>query len=406
MMVSKKKNRYREGGFDLDLTYIFKNILAMGFPAQKFEAMYRNHIDDVVRFLESKHKDHYKIYNLCSEKKYDISKFHEKVATYPFDDHTPPKFEMIQPFCQDVDDWLSQDKDHVAVVHCKAGKGRTGVMICCYMLHKRLKSVASAIDALRFYGDKRTSDQKGVTIPSQRRYVNYYAELVRTKQEYKPVTLSLRSLHLNSIPQFNGFPCSPCFTVYQSKSKIYSSPVIETKKGSKFLQFDLPVKLLVCGDVKIELYNKSVVWSKLEKICQLWFNTFFTYPSYQELPDVEDRTANGLVNGEQREQSKWESALLTDNRNWNDDCPRSITVTKGQLDKANKDITHKHFSSDFKIHLDFVRVSESVVEPVCVHQEGSDNASSHEEQSSDNEALDEWDSDSEFEGCETTTTHV
>ncbi|XP_065185590.1 phosphatidylinositol 3,4,5-trisphosphate 3-phosphatase and dual-specificity protein phosphatase PTEN-like isoform X2 [Sycon ciliatum] len=270
--VSKKKRRFTDDGYDLDLTYITPQLVAMGFPAEKIEGLYRNHMDEVVRFFDSKHADHYKVYNLCSERIYDTSRFHGRVALYQFDDHNAPPFELVQPFCSDVDEFLNQDPKNVAVVHCKAGKGRTGVMICAFLLHCR--KFPSYKETLDFYGTKRTQNNKGVTIPSQRRYVKYYEHFVRHSLTYSPCTLLLHKLIFEGIPTLSGSGCSAQFTIRQAKVKIYTSRVYEADRDKgDFSELELVPPTPVCGDIKIEFFHAPRY--RTEKMFHFWLNTFF-----------------------------------------------------------------------------------------------------------------------------------
>lgn len=74
-MVSRRKKRFTEGGFNLDLSYITDRIIAMGYPAEKVESIYRNKIEDVQKMLDTYHPGCYKIYNLCSERNYNYKRF-------------------------------------------------------------------------------------------------------------------------------------------------------------------------------------------------------------------------------------------------------------------------------------------------------------------------------------------
>ncbi|XP_075222848.1 phosphatidylinositol 3,4,5-trisphosphate 3-phosphatase and dual-specificity protein phosphatase PTEN-like isoform X2 [Lycorma delicatula] len=358
-LVSKRRNRYTKDGFNLDLTYIQDNLIAMGFPAEKLEGVYRNHIDDVVKFLESKHRDHYKIYNLCSERSYDVNKFRQRVANYPFDDHNPPKIEVIRPFCDDVHKWLTEDHRNVAAVHCKAGKGRTGVMVCCYMLHSR--QFATAAEALNFYGQKRTTDRKGVTIPSQRRYVEYYASIIQDKLEYRPITLLIQEIRLEPLPTlFNGGQGNMQYVVLEGQNKVHSSTLLEVKKGVPNLCIHLEQCIPVQGDVKLEFFTKPKMMRK-EKLFHFWFNTFFIR---EEVPDtMENGTCSSVPERASRALSYDEQALnythppLSKPRTGslvtleNNSKPLILRIGKWDLDDAHKDKANKLYSPDFKVSL-------------------------------------------------------
>jgi phosphatidylinositol-3,4,5-trisphosphate 3-phosphatase/dual-specificity protein phosphatase PTEN len=47
-------------GFDLDLTYITDRVIAMGFPSEGTEGVYRNKLSTVKVFFEKRHKEHYR----------------------------------------------------------------------------------------------------------------------------------------------------------------------------------------------------------------------------------------------------------------------------------------------------------------------------------------------------------
>ena len=53
----------------------------------------------------------------------------------------------------------------MAAVHCKAGKGRTGLVVVCYLLYSGHRPDAASARA--YYDRERTKDAKGLTIVSQ-----------------------------------------------------------------------------------------------------------------------------------------------------------------------------------------------------------------------------------------------
>jgi hypothetical protein len=72
---------------------------------------------------------------------------------------------------------MIKDPNNVVAIHCKAGKGRSGLIACCYLMF--VGGVKNIEDALVFYGKRRTKNQKGLSIASQIRYLGYFESIMK-----------------------------------------------------------------------------------------------------------------------------------------------------------------------------------------------------------------------------------
>ncbi|KAK2967625.1 hypothetical protein RJ640_030496 [Escallonia rubra] len=296
-IVSQNKRRYQEGGFDLDMTYITENIIAMGFPAGDMssgffgyvEGLYRNQMEEVIKFFETHHKGKYKVYNLCSERLYDASLFEGKVASFPFDDHNCPPIHLIPLFCQSAYSWLKEDILNVVVVHCKAGKARTGLMICSLLLF--LKFFPTSEECIDYYNQKRCVDGKGLILPSQIRYVRYFERILTHFNGESPPgrRCMLRGFRLHRCPYW----IRPSITISDHNGILFSTRKHHKTKDLMPEDFWIraPRKGMVVfaipgepglteleGDFKIQFHERQgdFYWFVIISLVFRWLNTTMT----------------------------------------------------------------------------------------------------------------------------------
>jgi len=208
---------------------------------------------------------------------------------FPFDEGNAPPFALLLQFCQDVDRYLSGDSKRVVAVHCKHGKGRTGVAVSCYLMYSR--QAATAADAMALFAYKRTNNQRAVTLPSHIRYINYFERFLRDnwwpmRPLREGVVLTLQHVRLTTIPQFDVTGgCDPYFVItgpYPYKVLLYDH--LRACNG-RVLGFhdrlqthcDIAVgdrRVNLYGDVKFTFFD----WDQMganEKMFSFWLNTAF-----------------------------------------------------------------------------------------------------------------------------------
>eukprot|EP00730_Choanoeca_flexa_P020392 TRINITY_DN9962_c0_g2_i1.p1 TRINITY_DN9962_c0_g2~~TRINITY_DN9962_c0_g2_i1.p1 ORF type:complete len:845 (+),score=224.47 TRINITY_DN9962_c0_g2_i1:199-2733(+) len=260
-IVTGNKIRFETQTVDLDLTYITPKIVAMSLPATGLQATYRNKLTDVANFLTARHGSCYMIINV-SDKSYDISEFKNQVLDFGWPDHTAPPLERLCSICNSIDNWLEADPNNVIAVHCKGGKGRTGVVIAAYLSFKRLFPTPE--EAMHQFAISRFSDDGtaavGISNPSQRRYVHYFGQVLTGELKVCRKKLVLKEIFIQGVPNFDGYGgCKPFIIIEEEFKEIFRSrePLTSYKATDMFIHLPLDQELALTGDISIKFYHRK-----------------------------------------------------------------------------------------------------------------------------------------------------
>ncbi|KPM40120.1 hypothetical protein AK830_g6449 [Neonectria ditissima] len=219
-IVAGPRARHPEAG--LDLCYVTDHIIATSGPSQTYPQLaYRNPLDQLVTFLDSKHGEDWAIWEFRAEGTgYPDDAVYNRIRHYPWPDHHPPPFRLVPLIMASMRNWLhggeladvavtrdgtdstsdaiSRDekrKKRVVVVHCKAGKGRSGTASCSYLI---AEEGWKPEDALARFTERRMRPKfgAGISIPSQLRWISYVERWTRGGKKYVERPMEIVEIHV------------------------------------------------------------------------------------------------------------------------------------------------------------------------------------------------------------------
>jgi protein-tyrosine phosphatase len=115
-----------------------------------------------------------------------------------------PSLKQTIDFCVEASRFLEVNEKNVIAVHCSNGVNRSGLMISCLLI--LMKICNSAEEAAQYFGGKRCVKKEALFLPSQRRYVYYYEDYLRSWAE-KGVPVPSNGLRI--VKDFFSFSFNP-----------------------------------------------------------------------------------------------------------------------------------------------------------------------------------------------------
>lgn len=274
-----------------DLSYITPQLIVCSGPVSLvLESFYRHPISDLVSFLDRNHPWH--IFNFREEGAgYTDEDVRGKVSHYPFPDHQPLTLGMMVRCVEEMEKFI--EEDNVAVLHCQAGKGRSGMMACAYLIKKknedpsgfggevvinkentlhtssepRISLVQSILDS---YTSIRMKDYsgEGISIKSQKRYLHYWYIYLNSSSEEQSECLKRAHCELVGIRLID---CENEVTVCLQEYGLYRGGVQmrdiytfekQLREGQDMI---MPSKIQISKDIRLSING----W------CYTWLNTYF-----------------------------------------------------------------------------------------------------------------------------------
>lgn len=275
----------------------------MSLPSHGIKKYLRIDGKKVSKYFKQKYNDesmsNVMIYNL-SGRKYNYQHFNNRVKEFGFPNHGVPTMKHLWRIITDM-----KSQNCVTVVHCKAGKGRTGSIIASYLLING--ECTTADESIKLFNSQRTKDEKAVQVPSQVRYTHYIEDLVRSEQENiapeifdHPQPLFLEKVVLRGCPTV--FKKKKHKDFADSKFKYSVGLVIETfgeeqefemvfddylEGESEERTLELATNVTIRGDTKIKCYRREHSLLKFVRAAhKVNANRISAMKHMQTLPDL------------------------------------------------------------------------------------------------------------------------
>ena len=190
---------------DAEVVYITDRIITMSHPAMASSVdpniTAERKLAAIGHLLQRRHDGRFLVWNL-SEVEYDVSILDDQVLTFSFPGSPSPPLGLLLKLLVSMENWMKADERNVAVVHCLTGRGRTSTVLAaflCWIGEAGFQS-GNIHQALAYIADCKQLTPEELTIPSQRRYADYFKNMLDGVRPSQPPLL-LKRIIMSEAPR-------------------------------------------------------------------------------------------------------------------------------------------------------------------------------------------------------------